>query len=51
MVHHDLSKVRDYFEKVILINKKVIAHGPTEKAFTKENLIKTFDVLDNPLFT
>lgn len=51
MVHHDLSKVRGYFEKVILINKTVIAYGQTEEVYTKENLKKTFDVLDDPLFT
>ena len=51
MVHHDLSKVHKYFEKVILINKTVIAYGKTEDVFNKENLKKTFNILDNPLFT
>lgn len=51
MVHHDLNKVRRYFEKVILINKTVIAYGNTEEVYTKEHLKKTFKVLDNPLFT
>lgn len=51
MVHHDLSKVQGYFEKVILINKTVIAYGEIEEVYTKENLKKTFNVLDNPLFT
>lgn len=51
MVHHDLSKVQRYFEKVILINKTVIAYGETKEVYTKENLTKTFNVFDNPLFT
>lgn len=51
MVHHDLSLVRRYFEKVILINKTVIAYGDTKTVYNKENLKKTFEVLDNPLFT
>lgn len=50
MVHHDLSKVRSYFEKVILINKTIIDYGNTEEVFNKENLKKTFEVFDNPLF-
>ena len=50
MVHHDLSKVRRYFEEVILINKTVIAYGETQTVYNKENLKKTFEVLDNPLF-
>ncbi|HLS30294.1 MAG TPA: metal ABC transporter ATP-binding protein [Flavobacteriaceae bacterium] len=50
MVHHDLSKVRRYFEEVILINKTVIAYGETLTVYNKENLKKTFEVLDNPLF-
>ena len=51
MVHHDLNKVRQYFDKVILINKTVIAYGDTDSVYNKENLKKTFEVLDNPLFS
>lgn len=42
IVHHDLQTVTDYFDWVLLINRTVIAHGPTDKAFTKENIIKTY---------
>src|SRR5690625_186160 len=49
MVHHDLGKVKSYFNRIILINKKIIAYGKTEEVFNKENLQKTFDVLDHPL--
>jgi manganese/zinc/iron transport system ATP- binding protein len=36
-VHHDLQTVRDYFDWVILLNRSVIAQGPTVEAFTAEN--------------
>ncbi len=37
-VHHDLSTVADYFERVMLINVNKIAEGPISEAFTAENL-------------
>ncbi|MGX1901781.1 metal ABC transporter ATP-binding protein [Thermolongibacillus altinsuensis] len=42
VVHHDLQTVRDYFDWVLLLNKQVIAAGPTEEVFTYENLQKTY---------
>ncbi len=42
VVHHDLQTVREYFDEVILINMRVVAHGPTETTFTEENLRKTY---------
>ena len=38
IVHHDLSKVPAYFDQVLLLHRKLIAFGKTEKTFTKENL-------------
>lgn len=38
MVYHDLSNVTNYFDKVIILNKEVIAFGDTENVFTKENI-------------
>jgi len=37
-----LSKVVDYFDQVILLNRKLIAFGPTETSFTKDNMKKTY---------
>ena len=37
-VHHDLSTVADYFERVMLINVNKIAEGPVAETFTAENL-------------
>ena len=42
IVHHDLSKVVDYFDQVILLNRKLIAFGPTETSFNKYNMKKTY---------
>ena len=42
IVHHDLQTVREYFDEVILMNMRVVAHGSTETTFTEENLRKTY---------
>jgi manganese/zinc/iron transport system ATP- binding protein len=42
VVHHDLQTVRDYFDHVILLNMRVVAHGSVEDVFTQENLKKTY---------
>jgi len=42
VVHHDLSSVDEYFNKVILLNQRLIAYGDTATTFTKENIAKTY---------
>ncbi len=42
VVHHDLSSVRSYFDKVILINQRLIASGDTDATFTEENIGKAY---------
>jgi manganese/zinc/iron transport system ATP- binding protein len=42
VVHHDLQTVAEYFDYVILINMRIVAQGPTDQVFTKENLQKTY---------
>lgn len=42
IVHHDLSKVKEYFDKVILINQTLVAFGDTDKAFTPELINKAY---------
>ena len=42
VVHHDLQTVRDYFDHVILLNMRVVAHGSVDDVFTQENLKKTY---------
>ncbi|MEL6863567.1 MAG: metal ABC transporter ATP-binding protein [Bacteroidota bacterium] len=38
VVHHDLSTVQEYFDKVILLNQRLIAYGDTESTFNDENI-------------
>lgn len=42
IVHHDLSKVERYFDELVILNKKLIAKGPTDETFTKANLQEAF---------
>ena len=42
VVHHDLQTVEDYFDHVLLLNRTVIAHGPTEDVFTKEHVYRAY---------
>jgi manganese/zinc/iron transport system ATP- binding protein len=42
VVHHDLQTVPEYFDHVILLNMRVVAHGPIAEVFTDENLRKTY---------
>ena len=41
-VHHDLSTVPDYFDQVVLVNRRVVACGPTAEVFTPTLLQKTY---------
>ena len=42
VIHHDLSTVPEYFDYVVLLNMRVVAHGPVSEVFTQENLQKTY---------
>ncbi|MDF2679280.1 MAG: ABC-type Mn/Zn transport system, ATPase component [Brevibacillus sp.] len=42
VVHHDLQTVEEYFDWAILLNRRVIAAGPTHEAFTPDHLQKTY---------
>jgi len=42
VVHHDLATVGQYFDHVVLLNMRVVADGPTDAVFTRENLKKTY---------
>ncbi len=42
VVHHDLSSVPEYFDEVILLNQRLIAAGPTETTFVKENITQAY---------
>ena len=42
VVHHDLQTVEDYFDHVLMLNRTVVAHGPTAEVFTGEHLARTY---------
>lgn len=42
VIHHDLQTVADYFDYVVLLNMRVVAHGPVPETFTSDNLQKTY---------
>ena len=42
IVHHDLGRVRDYFDSVLILNKELIAFGKTADVFTPNNLKKAY---------
>ena len=42
LVHHDLATAEEYFDKVILLNQRLIIYGDTSEVFTKENIAKTY---------
>ncbi|MEM7806586.1 MAG: ABC transporter ATP-binding protein [Planctomycetota bacterium] len=42
VVHHDLQTVEEYFDHIILMNMRIVAHGPTATTFTRDNLQKTY---------
>lgn len=42
VVHHDLSKVRDYFDGVVLLNQRLVAAGPTETVFNQANIAAAY---------
>lgn len=42
IVHHDLSTVAELCDHVTILNREIIATGPTSEAFTRENITKAF---------
>ncbi|MEM7699086.1 MAG: metal ABC transporter ATP-binding protein [Verrucomicrobiota bacterium] len=42
VVHHDLATVNQYFDWLVLLNMRIVADGPTDEVFTRENLQKTY---------
>ncbi|HLR79303.1 MAG TPA: metal ABC transporter ATP-binding protein [Bacillota bacterium] len=42
VVHHDLAKIEDYFDELILLNKKLIQSGPVEDVFQQEFMMEAY---------
>jgi ABC-type Mn/Zn transport systems, ATPase component len=38
VVHHDLQTVRTTFDWMVLLNVRMIAQGPVDEVYTRENL-------------
>ncbi|EST90363.1 metal ABC transporter ATP-binding protein [Vagococcus lutrae] len=50
-VHHDLNKVQDYFDHLILLDHTIIGAGETEDVFNQENIQSAYgQTLGNLLF-
>ncbi len=41
-VHHDLATVPAYFDRVLMLNRRVMAEGPVATAFTAATLAETY---------
>lgn len=41
-VHHDLSTVSSYFDRVLLLNRRTVAEGPVSTTFTRDRLATTY---------
>lgn len=42
VVHHDLTTAREYFDRLVLLNMRVVASGPTDEVFNVDLLQKTY---------
>ncbi len=42
VVHHDLSTIEEYFDKVILLNQRLITYGDTDKVFNNQTVAETY---------
>jgi manganese/zinc/iron transport system ATP- binding protein len=42
VVHHDLQTVAEYFDRVALLNVRLVASGPVAEVFTEERLRETY---------
>ncbi|HEY4578607.1 MAG TPA: metal ABC transporter ATP-binding protein, partial [Savagea sp.] len=42
VVHHDLSKVKDYFDDLIIINREIVGVGAVEDVMVPETMKKAF---------
>lgn len=52
IVHHDLSKVYDYFDELVIVKQGILAKGVVKEVYTKENIAQAFNMdLAQTLFT
>lgn len=41
-VHHSIDTISEYFDHVVLLNRRIVASGPVETTLTKEHLRATY---------
>lgn len=46
MVHHDLAGVAKFCDHVTLLNRSVVASGPTDTTYTREHIRAAYNVVD-----
>ncbi|MFZ4772636.1 MAG: metal ABC transporter ATP-binding protein [Chlamydiia bacterium] len=49
LVHHDLMNVEELFDRVVMINSRLVQEGATKLVFTPENIQKTYGAKDTLL--
>lgn len=42
IVHHDLGKITEYFDALVMLNQRLIAYGSVADVYTDANLTRTF---------
>lgn len=42
VVHHDLNKVSEYFDELVMLNRKLIVQGPVDETYQLANIQKTY---------
>ncbi len=42
VINHDLQTAQNYFDELILLNRHLVAHGPTHEVFTPEILAQAY---------
>lgn len=42
IIHHNLDTIEEYFDNIVIMNKHIIADGPINEVFTKENLDRAY---------
>lgn len=52
VIHHDLNKVSQYFDDLVILNHGIVAAGPTADVYTQANISQAFSSdLSQVLFT
>lgn len=42
VIHHDLNKVSQYFDDLVVMNHGIVDYGPTEKVYNAQNIERAF---------